>query len=371
LVFKEDPILNKLQNFSIRLLLVSLGLALLSVPTLFGQKLPATLAGTIPARPSGQIAFIRDGDVWIMDADGTNQQLVTQVKNADGRLSWAPDGRRIAFTRSGKVEWSDAMESSGGRKKIYDIFVAFLDSAKAGKTMWWHRISDELGGRDPEWSADGSKIYFTKDCNANRVNAEFLNYQICSMDPEGGNFTMLRKDWQNANEFLMGPTVSPTGDIAVTHLFGNKDAAKDAQSIRPQGMTILPHTNYMKSMDSLRLTTKKMAGCITPAWSPDGKWIAYVNTDAARSGVYIVAPDLATPYLVFSAPAGTAVYTIEPSFSPDSKWLTFSTNDGSIYICDITGNGLRKLTGPGSDKFPAWSKGASTAARSTTVLKKK
>jgi Tol biopolymer transport system component len=72
--------------------------------------------------------------------------------------------------------------------------------------------------------------------------------------------------------------------------------------------------------------------------------------------LYIASPDLKERYLVFAPPPGTSLHTVSPSFSPDSKWLTFSTTDGSIWICDITGTGARRLSGPGDDKFSAWSK---------------
>ncbi len=329
----------------------------------YSQKLPASLAGTITA-PTGRIAFIRNGDVWVMDASGADQQMIAEVKNADGRLSWAPDGRRIAFTRAGKVQWQEP-ENSGGQKRVYDVFIAYLDSAKAGNSLWWHRITMNLGGRDPEWSDDGRTIYFTQDLNANTVNAEFMNYQICTVTPDGTDFQMLRKDWQSTKDFLMAPSVAPNGDIAVTQLFGDSAAAKEQRGVKPQGLTILPHSNYMKSYDSLRAITRKMANCIGPQFSHDGKWIAFIKSDMSQSGVYITTPDLSQRYLVFTPPPGSDLFTMTPSFSPDSKWLTFSTNDGSIYICDITGNGVKRLTGPGSDKFPAWSKAPASARTGT------
>ncbi len=97
--------------------------SLLDGGTSFAQtKLPASLAGTIPPRPMGKIAFIRDNDLWMMDADGQRQQRVAEIKNADGRISWSPDGKRIAFTRAGKVQFQEP-DNSGGVKKIYDVFV--------------------------------------------------------------------------------------------------------------------------------------------------------------------------------------------------------------------------------------------------------
>jgi Tol biopolymer transport system component len=73
-------------------------------------------------------------------------------------------------------------------------------------------------------------------------------------------------------------------------------------------------------------------------------------------GLFIATPDLSERYLVFEPPVGTFVYPTAPSFSPNSKWLTFATSDGSVWTCDITGSNARRLTGPGTDQFPAWSK---------------
>jgi len=85
--------------------------------------------------------------------------------------------------------------------------------------------------------------------------------------------------------------------------------------------------------------------------------LAYVNNNLNEGGLYITTPDLKEKYLVFNPPLGNLyILPVAPSFSPDSKWLTFSTTDGSVWICDITGNGARRLSGPGLDKFPAWSK---------------
>jgi Tol biopolymer transport system component len=347
-----------LKDFAIRLsaacLLTALAFTGASAQTQKG--VPPALAGTITARPSGQLAFLREGDVWIMNVDGTGQQRVAQIKNADGRLSWSPDGKQIAYTRSGKFEFSEP-DNSGGRKKLYDVFICYLDSAKAGNTMWYRRITMQLGGRDPEWSADGSTIIFTNDVNASQVNAYGPNYQICTVDPDGGHLQMLRKDWQSMKEFLINPTMNAAGDLAFEVMMSTPNPTNpEATSFRRQGIAVLSRTGYMTSLDSIKTAVRKMNNCLSPAWSPDGQWLAYVKNDVSKSAVYIAKKDLSQSYLLFEPPAGATVCTVAPSFSPDSKWLTFSTDDGSIYICQITGNGLRRLTGPGADLYPAWSK---------------
>jgi len=321
-------------------------LAILVSPGLSADKLPAAKAGQIGS-PTGQIAFAREKNVWMMNADGSNQKLVTEVGNTDGRMSWSPDNRKIAFTRSGTVDLRGP-DMLGGRHKVYDLFIAFLDSAEAmtPNTHFWNRLTDDLGSRDPQWTMN-NKIIFWKDMNANLVNATEPNYQIEIMDGDGANVEILRKDWQNLSDFFTSPSINNKGDIAFVFFY----------SQRPQGIVVLPKAKMMMSPDSIKVLASRMSNCVAPAWSPDGKWLAYIKNDINSPGVYIATPDLSEKYVVFEPPVGASLYTVAPSFSPDSKWLTFATNDGSVWICDITGTNPRRLTGPGVDAYPAWSHG--------------
>ena len=140
--------------------------------------------------------------------------------------------------------------------------------------------------------------------------------------------------------------MNANGDVAAVYL----------NEQRQIGSIVMPAGKYMPEMDSLLTVAESHQGIIAPAWSPDGKWLAYISNDLQKGGLYITTPDFKEKYLVSAPPVGTYMNTFAPSFSPDGKWITFSTTDGSIWIVDITGKGKRRLTGPGPDKAPVWSK---------------
>lgn len=326
--------------------LFSLILVILCVtPALLLSAETLTVEQTGPINPpTGQIAFSRDNNIWVMNADASGQMIVTNVGNADGRISWSPDNTKIAFTRSGFVDLRKP-DNLGGRHKVYDIFLCYPDSAKAGNTQYWYRITGDMGNRDPQWVSDNS-IIFWKDMNANKVNAEFPNYQICLMEADGGMVQVLRKDWANMNEkFMTSPSLSKNGDLAFVYFSGQTQV----------GLTAINKSEVMTNIDTLGYRADKNRGMVAPAWSPDGQWIASVSNNMNDAGLYLYSADLSQRYLVTKPPAGTYLRPMAASFSPDSRWVAFATTDGSIWICDITGNGLKRLTGPGKDYAPAWS----------------
>jgi len=319
-------------------------LMLILSPWGYAAKLAAEKAGKIGI-PLGKIAYISNGDVWVMNWDGSNLFKLVQVENASGTLSWSPDGKRVAFTRQGTVEVRGP-NNLGGAHKVYDIFVAYLDSALAKNTMFWYQLTDELGGRHPHWSADGGSVMFTHDLNANTVNAELPNYQLAWTDTAGTKINIYRKDFENAEIGVTMPSPGPNNQV-VAVLF---------KGINQIGLAVLPLNMTSLASGDIGTTYKVLPAATAPAWSPDGKWIAYVDSDMSSQGIYITTPDFREKYLVYKPTVGRNMQTYPLSWSPDSKWITFATTDGIIWVIDITGGGLKQLTGSGMNMAPAWSK---------------
>jgi len=307
--------------------------------------LPSDSVGVITS-PPGEIAFIRGGSIWVMDASGVNQRMVCRVTNAEDRLSWSPDNKRIAFARGGIVDLKGP-DLTGGRHKVYDLFLCSLDSANAGNIKYYERLTYELGARGPEWTDDGKVILFWQDMNANQISSRAPNYQISVYDLTDSSVSQLRKDWQTGEQlFLVTPSMNAQGQIAFVFF----------SEFQPGGIVVLPLASISIPLDSIQAMAAQNTGLVAPAWSPDGSLLAVVGNYPDDSGLYICRPDLSNKQLVTLPASGSQISKYPPSFSPDSRWLTFSTTDGSIWICEISGASLKRLTRPGQDSAPCWSR---------------
>jgi TolB protein len=95
---------------------------------------------------------------------------------------------------------------------------------------------------------------------------------------------------------------------------------------------------------------------MSPAWSADGQWIAYVSFENRLSAVYVQRVSTGERRLV-SARAGV---NGAPAFSPDGKRLalTLSGSGGNldVWILNLGTQQLTRLTNdPAVDTEPAWS----------------
>jgi hypothetical protein len=95
----------------------------------------------------GRVVFVRHGNLQLLKADGTTQQLTRGTQP-----SWSPGGRLIAFERGPRL--------SPGKRFLYTA------AARRGRP---HRLTR---GFDPVWSPDGRQIAFLRYADPRRYGDE-------------------------------------------------------------------------------------------------------------------------------------------------------------------------------------------------------
>ena len=103
-----------------------------------------------------------------------------------------------------------------------------------------------------------------------------------------------------------------------------------------------------------RLTTSP-ANDFTPAWSPDGKWIAFSSDPEKNADIYL-APATGGELVRLTA---FAELDTTPAWSPDGTKIAFVSrrdNDHEIYVMNSDGSAQTRLTfATERDDNPAWS----------------
>ena len=108
--------------------------------------------------------------------------------------------------------------------------------------------------------------------------------------------------------------------------------------------------------ENARIAMQSTQPVMSPAWSPDGEWLAYVSFENRVSAVFVQRVRTGERRQV-SARAGV---NGAPTFSPDGKKLALtlsgSTGNLDIYVLDLGTQALTRITeDPAIDTEPAWS----------------
>ena len=129
------------------------------------------------ARREGHVEnkFAITYEIYVMDADGGNEQRLTENRKNDESPSWSPDGKRIVFESDRK-----------GQFENYDIYV--MDGDGGNLQQLTNTCGWDVG---PSWSPDGERIAFVSERDGNTeiyvMNADGGNPQNLTNSP-GGDF---------------------------------------------------------------------------------------------------------------------------------------------------------------------------------------
>jgi Tol biopolymer transport system component len=183
--------------------------------------LAPTALATFPGG-NGLIAFSRDGDIWTIQPDGTGaKQLTAGAQHEDYDPEWSADGRELLFTRQ-------AEGTVDG-----NIYRMLAD----GSGLTWIRP-----GFSPHPSPDGKQIAFAANAGGHIANRDGSSpREIVGFDqwPAGWSPVNDLILWEADNNFGFFSAVSPHGAEATFVKHVHEDTG-----------TVLSHTS--------------------PDWSPDG-----------------------------------------------------------------------------------------------------
>ncbi|OYU14526.1 MAG: peptidase S9 [Alphaproteobacteria bacterium PA4] len=113
-----------------------------------GTRAARITAGDAPVMSArGDVAFVRDGQVWLtrlrVTGEGDDVRRAFFDRGKDGALAWSPDGSRLAFV------------SSRGDHSFIGVY------SGAGQPLLWLAPSTGQDG-SPVWSPDGTRIAFAR-----------------------------------------------------------------------------------------------------------------------------------------------------------------------------------------------------------------
>ena len=256
---------------------------------------------------TGRIVFtsLRDGnpEIYVMDADGGNQENLTNHPAYDSQPDWSPDGTKIAFC-SGR---------DGGASQIH------LMDADGQNVI---RLTEGPGQKGyPDWSPDGRKIAFFVDHRED---------YIAVMDADGNNREKLEDQ-------ALYPSWSPDGKQIAFVSFG--DGLGEIYLIGVGG-------------HGRKRVTHDLEAKLNPSFSPDGRQIVYDAHPKGFGHIYVVGADGRNRVRL----THNEEHHGRPAWSPGGRIIAYDVVDGigpgnrgsTIHLMGSNGRYIRQLSDGGN-----------------------
>src|SRR2546429_114333 len=106
-----------------------------------------------------------------------------------------------------------------------------------------------------------------------------------------------------------------------------------------------------------RLTVGRFYDNLSPTYSPDGQRIAFVSTRAGLPQIYAMAADGTDQQLFAPFDYGATGSSNAPEWSPDGQTVAFHRDVGGtlqVFVLDVRTRAVRQLTSVGRNEDPTW-----------------